>query len=344
MERKRVLVGEKVDDYSIHMEEEKKPDPKRRNIFSHYREIGNRINEEKEELADLQSGKFLDIMNEVENIHQHVKEPREQVADAEAFLGLARTLVASIKTNTNGGVTPAEFVSCLITQFEHKNTTKELLAKSHSSISWNTIGSCVSPIFKNGKGCMTMIGPMNNKLKHRKVYARRAKRSMSRKARPRKIENAAEEKEKDTVKNTEAMYGILRKARRVKVENLMLNRHSFAQTVENLFALSFLVKDGRVVIEVDENGSHFAVPINGPSAEDIKSGEVTYHHFIFRFDFNDWKVMKTVVAEGEEVMAQRPVFAEAETEAEVIPSDAELTCTTLSVKKHSRNFLTNWLN
>ncbi|KAF5942185.1 hypothetical protein HYC85_019827 [Camellia sinensis] len=101
------------------------------------------------------------------------------------------------------------------------------------------------------------------------------------------------------------MFDILKSKRRVKLESLILNRKSFAQTVEILFALSFLVKDGRVIMAVDEKGSHLVSPTNAVDAPSVMSGEVAYNHFVFRYDFKDWKLMMDFLAIGEELMPHR---------------------------------------
>lgn len=72
---------------------------------------------------------------------------------------------------------------------------------------------------------------------------------------------AVAEENVDTDKIMGTMFEILRGKRTVKLESLLLNRKSFAQTVENLFALSYLVKDGRVVIHMDANGFHLVCKI-----------------------------------------------------------------------------------
>lgn len=80
------------------------------------------------------------------------------------------------------------------------------------------------------------------------------------------VDDTQSEEKTDTDKNMAIMFNILGKNKRVRLENLVVNRRSFAQTVENLFALSFLAKDGRVEIIVDKNGSHFACKITNLSS------------------------------------------------------------------------------
>ncbi|PIN18970.1 hypothetical protein CDL12_08373 [Handroanthus impetiginosus] len=314
---------------------------KRRIIRSHYREIENRIHEGKDEIANADSKKFMAIMNEVENVHQHVTRPREQVADAEAFLGLANTLVTALKTHTRGGITPAEFVSSLIREFELQKPLKGLSAKS-PNISWEHMSRLVSPIFKNASGCRTMIGSMNIEHKERRVVVRAKRSRPIGKAQPKELEKAVETVA-DTDRNIRVMFEILKKEKKVKVENLILNRSSFAQTIENLFALSFLVKDGRVRIDLDDGGSQVVVPSNGPSAKEIKSGAARNHHFIFRIDFEDWELMKTLVAEGDELMPRRDVvtvaaFADPVTVAAYADVVTVAACAKAKAKPHDKAF------
>ena len=70
------------------------------------------------------------------------------------------------------------------------------------------------------------------------------------------VEDSGADYKKDTAKNMFTMFNILRNKKSVKLEDLILNRISFAHTVATLFALSFLVKDGRARIVVNDEGTH----------------------------------------------------------------------------------------
>ncbi|KAL3352060.1 hypothetical protein AABB24_020252 [Solanum stoloniferum] len=319
-----------------------------------YSTIQNSISEGKDDIGSVDSEKFKEIMNEIENSHNEVKKPREQVADAEALFDLTRTLVASVRSHSADDVTPYIFISSLLEAFGPRSAKHENgLSPNENTVGWKKLGLALSPIFRNGRGCHTMIGPMNCEVKQRKYTTRKPRTKVYLHTQPKELD--VTEEKTDTDSNISTMFQILRNKKRVKLENLIMNRKSFAQSIENLFALSFLVKDGRVVIDVDVNGSHFLSPRNGPDANLVKSGEVKYSHFVFRLDFADWELMKNAVPE-EELMPSRdismnPVFTEANkpnrdilvnpvfTEANkpVAMDDSQRMLTITWVKKLSRN-------
>ncbi|XP_029152450.1 non-structural maintenance of chromosomes element 4 homolog A-like [Arachis hypogaea] len=109
------------------------------------------------------------------------------------------------------------------------------------------------------------------------------------------LDGGPREVKANTDKNMLTMFNILRKNSVVKLENLILNRNSFAQIVENLLALSFIVKDGRAEIKVNEAGSQLVLsPRNSPRANAIRAGDIAFGHFMFRLDFKDWKVYEAM--------------------------------------------------
>ncbi|KMT14390.1 hypothetical protein BVRB_4g071700 [Beta vulgaris subsp. vulgaris] len=288
-------------------------------IRSHYLAVKNIINGEKEEICKGDSSRFQKILGEVDKLHELVTNPREQITDAETLLDMANTLVTTVRSYSKDGFTPSDFISSLIREFAAAG--RQGVENDRVSIKWDAIGVLVCPIFKKGLGCPTMNGPMNTQVKQRKFAVRKRRtRLTGSAAKPEQLENSGSDQKKDTDKNMATMFNILRSKRRVSLENLILNRFSFAQTVENLFALSFLVKDGRAEIAVNDKGTHLVSPKNAPLSDLVAFGQVLYHHFVFRFDFKDWKLMVDSVASGEELMPHRYQVSTPLSQADAVPN------------------------
>ncbi|XP_027167018.1 non-structural maintenance of chromosomes element 4 homolog A-like [Coffea eugenioides] len=301
MTRREGSVDQNTDQSTEQSTDQRQSEASRREIRAGYHAIHNRINVGRDEIASADSPMFKTILEDVEKLHQQVVKPREQVADAQVMLNLTTTLLTSTESLSLGAFTPANFVSSLKRQFV-EDSQRIQSGNSSNSISWKAIGRAAAHVFKQGIGCRTMIGPTELMFKQQKCTVVRRHRRLIQKEKPKEV-NSEEETHNDMI--VAVMFGVLKKNNPVKLENLILNRHSFAQTVENLFALSFLVRDGRVFMEVDENGSHLLSPRNAPIRRLVVRGEVKYSHFIFRLDFADWKLMMDSVPRGEELMPNR---------------------------------------
>ncbi|KAL5808425.1 hypothetical protein ACOSQ3_029116 [Xanthoceras sorbifolium] len=310
----------------------------RRLLRSTYRSVQSRILDEREEISKADSSKFNIIINQLDCLHQQVQKPREQVTDAEALLDITSTMITSVKAENKEGITVSDFVSCLLRDFAQDSGTSSSSRGGKTSMAWTDIGVAVSHAFSSSCGCSTMIGAMNTQLKQQKAVICRKRVRPTENACPQELDDTVNKERTDADKNMLTMFNIMKKNRRVRLEYLVLNRNSFAQTVENLFALSFLVKDGRAEIIVDEKGCQLVLPRNAPVANAVASGEVAYGHFVFRFDFKDWKLMASSVGVGEELMPHRnDVHLSSSCQPDQVDGEYQELAPTTPIRKLSRN-------
>ncbi|KAJ8472109.1 hypothetical protein OPV22_026452 [Ensete ventricosum] len=268
-----------------------------RSLRSSYLAVKNLISDDKDDTGSADSDKFTSIFTHVENLHELVQRPREQVTDAEALLDITNSLLVLVKSHSNDVISPSEFVNGLLRNSGQKERDPNI-NNSYNMICWNDVGLAVSHVFRKVPEFHTMIGPMDITLKQRKAAVNRKRKKPTEVTCPEELSQADTDGKNDTDKNMSTMFNILRKMRHVRFESLVLNRTSFAQTVENVFALSFLVKGGRAEITVGDDGQHLVSPRNSPVGIPGSSRDVADHHFVFRFDCKDWKQMVVVIQDN----------------------------------------------
>ncbi|KAI3945665.1 hypothetical protein MKW92_004864 [Papaver armeniacum] len=194
------------------------------------------------------------------------------------------TLTTSVKAQNCDGVTPNDFITCMLQKFGKRNGGV-CGDQVGLSIGWKDLGLEVCDIFMKVPGCC--------KQNQRKTVTQRKRaRKPTTTERPICLDDAKEEQTTGTDKKMITMYNTLRKSKEVRADKLILVRDSFGQTVENLLALSFLVKDGRVKIGAGNLVSNSNIWTN--MAYQVASGDAAHSQFVFRLDYKDWKVFHIV--------------------------------------------------
>ncbi|KAF2845563.1 Nse4-domain-containing protein [Plenodomus tracheiphilus IPT5] len=74
----------------------------------------------------------------------------------------------------------------------------------------------------------------------------------------------------------------------VSLLDFAINPHDFGQTVENLFYVSFLVREGNVKIAKDEHGLPLLLPAEPHGVSDQREKNVQKHQAVFSFDYPTW--------------------------------------------------------
>ncbi len=126
--------------------------------------------------------------------------------------------------------------------------------------------------------------------KVRKQAQRRAKDAPAPVVRPDAVAETAAEHAlvAETERNMKVMRKTLSQLGSVDAFELVYNGASFAQTVENIFTLSFLVKDGLVRLSKGQRGGVVAQLASRPEPADFASRSAEVMQFVLRLGVADW--------------------------------------------------------
>ena len=126
----------------------------------------------------------------------------------------------------------------------------------------------------------------------RKVAQRRAKDPVAPMVRPDEVEDAAAGQQSmvaENARNLKVMRKVLQQLGVVDAMELVYNGASFAQTVENMFTLSFMVHGGLVMLTKGAGGNAVHAQLTErPTDAEFAARVAEASQFMLRFTYSDW--------------------------------------------------------
>eukprot|EP00794_Sanderia_malayensis_P005389 gene5389-6062_t len=296
----------------------------RREIRASYRSLIDIAHQNKDELIKPASKGLSNLLEETESLFDKVRHTREAVLDSNLLLSVASLGSEQAKQLQTDFVTfdPQVFTDKLVqlmvpktlSSLHHEDEDEDdAMKRKLDSLNWNLLAKKCSGYFKRAPTVDFMLGPLIIEVKKKPAREgnnrRNEKFDLSQKVAPEEI-SKVEEQEEATTKEVERIYSVLRKVTKEGTQAIGLfefitDPASFGATVENLFHLSFLVKDGKARIDLDENEQP-TVCKSDPYHESHCKEIVVQKQIIMPLSIEDWKEIIEVYDIKEATVPKRP--------------------------------------
>ncbi|KAH8119441.1 Nse4 C-terminal-domain-containing protein [Phellopilus nigrolimitatus] len=237
-----------------------------------------------------------------DKLFKRVKGPQEATLDS-AFLVTASNLGAAKARQMRadaGGFDVDDFVAKLVTfmggrwegeeRIDADDETVEF--EADQTLNWELIGRRALAKSRRVPATDFMLGPLSVEQKKRTVVKRtRLEKSDEVEKRPQELkEDDIEKSENETTKNVVMVENFLTKQKApINIFRLIVNPQSFGQSVENLFYLSFLIRDGKAALEIDvDSGEPIVWLCEAPTDQDYAEG-LRKKQMVMELDVETWK-------------------------------------------------------
>ncbi|KAJ7072218.1 Nse4 C-terminal-domain-containing protein [Mycena amicta] len=163
-------------------------------------------------------------------------------------------------------------------------------------LEWDRIGRKALAKSRRVPAMGCMYGPLSVEVKQRKVTQRaKVEKEKVKETKPQELhEEDIARSENETTKNVATLESILSEQDgSINLFKFVINPDDFAQSVENIFYLSFLIRDGKVAMETQDNGEVLIYACDPPDDNDYLSG-LKKRQLVLEFDMATWQRAKDV--------------------------------------------------
>lgn len=231
----------------------------RRRVRRDYRDLAKET--ENANPAEYSAVEMSRRLNRANDLFGQVKGTQEATLDS-AFLVMASNMSAlkarSMKT-TAGAFDVEDFIEKLISFMGGNQATGEPAEEGveiddTTPLKWDKIGRKALAKSRRVPVMDFMLGPLSIEQKKRAQSKRtKLEKDVNDERKPQEItEDDIQRSENETTKNVANIQRILEHTGEVNLFKFIINPGDFAQSVENLFYLSFLIRDGSCSLEVEK--------------------------------------------------------------------------------------------
>ncbi|XP_006630611.1 non-structural maintenance of chromosomes element 4 homolog A [Lepisosteus oculatus] len=271
---------------NIHEED----DPATRRLIRHqYRELINNVQQNREDMLSPNNNKLTEALEEANKLFVNVRQAREAALDSQ-FLVLATDLGKEKASQLHAEGTifdPSAFAEHLLSfmglnrlEEEEDDSDEEGVAGGFlPQDAWHQLGREAEKCFRTSPSFHFMFGsflPEPPPPRQRVERQRRAPTKDVRRIMPTQLKKMEESYQEATEKEVERILGFLQSYHDddptvpISYFDFVIDPKSFSRTVENIFHVSFLVRDGLAKIELDQSRLPIIAPVK--AEEDAGSG------------------------------------------------------------------------
>ncbi|KZT56199.1 hypothetical protein CALCODRAFT_436121 [Calocera cornea HHB12733] len=269
----------------------------KRKVRKDYRKEIENAEQDRANIGQISVDELQERVRRGDNLFANVKNPSEAVLDSHnLFLtsDIAAQKARAMRHDANAFDTD-EFINKLVTLMRGRSGEGEEDRDDRDNqgpLDWEIAGWRALKHTRRVIGMDFMLGPLSVEAKKRIITKRaRIERNKEDETKPVELTEAdIERAENETTRNVQDVYEVLRAQEGLtNIFRLVINPHSFAQSVENVFYLSFSIRDATVALEQDEETGEFCVyacdrPTEDDYAEDLKKRQV-----VFELDMETWQ-------------------------------------------------------